>query len=487
MNKTFRYNKKKNEKERYSNTRKISQKSPHQNKKQKIQGNVLSEKEGWKVVEVYGTPFEMGYAHGYLLASELKEVYKMFVFTVKEELHIHFSQYLEKSNTLIKPVLISNYPDMYEELKGISEGARKKGVDVSIDFLISWNSYMSLYSIFEKGSIENKNMNGNSNGNSNENTNERSKKNQRCSAFIATGSATQKGDIVMAHNTHSTFIEGKFMNIVMYLKPDKGYPFMMQMSPGYISSISDWFICETGIIGCETTIAYTNYQPSFGNPAFCRIRHAMQYATSLDQYVEIMLDGNAGDYACSWQFGNVNTGEIMLLELGLEKYSLQRTTDGVYYGMNSTLDWSLRKTETTDHHLFDPEKPTGSRNIRLNYLLNKKYYGKINTENAKTILSDHYDMFLGKMQMNGRSICKHSEKDPHIKGTKVRPVGCIDGKVVNSKMAKKMEFLGRFGASCNRHFSKKEFLKKHPEYKNLEPFLRDFPSRKWTTISAMKK
>lgn len=443
---------------------KISQKT-RKNHTKKIQGKIISEKEGWKVLKIYGTPFEMGYAHGYLLAQDLKDVYETFLFVIKTDLKIPFSQYVEKSNSLIKPIVISRYPDIYEELRGISEGARSKGTHISVDFLISWNSYMSLYSIFKSESVENKNNDK-----------------QRCSAFIATGSATENGDIVMAHNTHSTFIEGKFMNIVIYLNPDKGIPFMMQTSPGFISSISDWFICESGIIGCETTIAYTNYKPSFGNPAFCRIREAMQYANSLDQYVEIMLDGNAGDYACSWQFGNVNTGEIMLLELGLEKYNVQRTTSGIYYGMNSAIDWNIRISETTDHDIFNPETPTGSRNIRLNYLLNEKYYGKINIKNAKTILSDHYDMSLGKSQRNGRSICKHSEDNTPTHRLKVTPVGCVDGKVVNSSMAKKMEFIGKFGASCNRRFSKKEFLKKHHEYKNMEKYLRDFPSRKWTRI-----
>jgi hypothetical protein len=473
-NKTRNFvSKKKIKKERIIKTRKISRTTEKkESTKKEVQGKIISEKEGWKVVEVRGTSFEMGYAHGNLLSKELREVYETFQFVIKEDLKIPFSQYLEKSNALIKPVIKSNYPEIYQELKGISEGAKDNGTNVSVDFLISWNSYMSLYSIFEKGSIENKNININS-GNKN---------NHRCSAFIATGSATQNGDIVMAHNTHSTFIEGRFMNIIMYLRPTTGTAFMMQMSPGFVSSISDWFICESGIIGCETTIAYTNYKPSFGNPAFCRIRQAMQYANSLDKYAEIMLDGNAGDYACSWQFGNVNTGEIMLLELGLEKYNIQRTMNGVYYGMNSAIDWSLRKIETDDHYIFDPKAPTGSRNIRLNYLLNDKYYGKINTENAKAILSDHYDMSLGKSQMNGRSICKHSEQDSSIAYMSVSPIGCVDGKVVNTIMAKKMEFLGRFGSSCNRHFSKKAFLKKHPEYKKLDYYLRDFPTRKWIHI-----
>jgi len=452
---------------------KISRRTKKNIRKGKVQGKIVSEKEGWTVLEIYGEPYEMGYAHGYLLANSLKEIRDTFPFIVKNDLKIPFSQYLEKSNVLIKPVVKSKYPDIYAELKGISEGAKRKGVNVSVDFLISWNSYMSLYSIFEKGSIENRNV-------SQENR-ENSVK-QRCSAFIATGSATENGDIVMAHNTHSSFIEGKFMNVIMYLKPSNGIHFMMQTCPGYISSISDWFICESGIIGCESTIAYIDYKPSFGNPAFCRIREVMQYANSLDDCIRIMLDGNAGDYACSWQFGDVNTGEIMLFEIGLEKYSVQRTTNGVYYGMNSAIDWSLRKTETTDSTLFDPKKSTGSRNLRLNYLLNQKYYGKINIQNAKRVLADHYDMFLGKRQMNGRSICNHGERDPPIENNRVIPNGCIDGKVVNSKMAKKMKFVGKFGSACNRVFRKNEFLKKHPEYEKLKEYLRDFPLYKWIHI-----
>jgi dsDNA-binding SOS-regulon protein len=445
-------------------TRKISQKTYHKNKKQTVQGKLISEKEGWKVIEVRGEPYEMGYAHGYILADELREILELLPFIVKEELKIPFSHYLAKSRLLITPIIKSKYPDIYQELKGISAGARDKKIHVSVDFLISWNAYMSLYSLFE-------------------NINKRERKaNQRCSAFIATGSATEKGDIVMAHNTHSTFTEGQFMNIIMYLKPNTGFPFVMQTSPGFISSISDWFVCESGIIGCETTIAYTNYIPSFGNPVFCRIRQAMQYANSLDEYVEIMLDGNSGDYACSWQFGNVNTGEIMLFEIGLEKYSIQRTMNGVYYGMNSAIDWALRKKETDNVEIFNSKTSTGSRNFRLNYLLNDKYYGKINTENAKTILADHYDMFLGKSQMNHRSICIHYEQDHPVDNEKVQPNGCIDGKVVNTIMAKKMEFIGKFGSSCNRIFNKNEFIKKHPEYKNFHPFMRDFPTRKWIRL-----
>ena len=486
--------------ERFTKKRKISL-----FQKKKINGRIVSKKEGWKTVEIYGEPFEMGYAHGYLLWDDLRQIKEMFPFMVYEDFKIPFSQYLEKSNVLINPILKSKYPDLYEEIRGIVEGAKNRGLIISTDFLISWNAYMSLYSIFEKNNKE------------------------RCSAFIATGNATKNGDIIMAHNTHAHFAEGRFFNIIMHLKPAKGFPFIMQISAGFIASITDWFISESGIIGSETTIANTNYKPSFGSPFFCRIREAMQYGNSLDDYVDIMLKDNAGDYACSWQFGNVNTGEIMLFELGLENYNVQRTKNGVYYGMNSAIDFRLRTLETDDNNMFDIMKSNGSRNFRLNELLtlsqnknphlfsgstkcnghsindvicfgnssdfiektpklgvcsskelNETYYGQISVDNAKIIISDHYDSYLGKKQMNGRSICKHQEED--TEGQVVKPIGATDGKVVNSAMAKKMEFLGRFGSSCGRSFHKDTFLKKYPEYEKWRPYLVDFPKTEWIRL-----
>ena len=38
----------------------------------RIHGKITGEKEGWKMVHVYGEPYERGYAHGYLLSKELK-------------------------------------------------------------------------------------------------------------------------------------------------------------------------------------------------------------------------------------------------------------------------------------------------------------------------------------------------------------------------------------------------------------------------------
>ena len=425
-----------------------------------VNGRINEKNNGWINITVYGDPYERGFASGYLLYKELKRVIKTLKFLVKNELNVSMNKYINICNEFIKPIVQQKYPEYYNELRGITAGANKRGLQISTELLIAWNSYLSVCSYISDLS------------------------NLKCSAFIATGSATEKGDMILAHNTHTNFADGQLHNIIMNVIPTTGHPFVMQTSAGYIASGTDWFICSTGIIGCETTIAYTNYDPKFGAPYFCRIREAMQYGTTLDDYEKIMTTDNAGDYAGSWLFGDINTNEIMLCEIGLKYKNIKRTKNGLYYGMNSALGEELRKNETTDIDHDNVSTSVGSRNHRLNELLNHQYKNKINIENSKKIIADHYDMRLLRKEMNGRSICNHSEKDFEKCGYEPYSLyGCTDGKIVNSEMASKMIFLGRFGSSCGRKFDIKKHVNKHPEFKHWEEVVEDFKSYDWAIMN----
>jgi len=428
-----------------------------------IRGTIIEEKEGWVVAHIFGEPYDRGFAHGYLLKNELKRVINTFPFIVKEQLDVSLQKFINKSNKIIKPKIKKYFPEFYNELRGICDGANYGDIDISLDFLIAWNSLLSLYDVF-------------------------SKKTERCSAFIACGNSTENGDIIMGHNTHSDFATGQLLNIVLYVTPTNGNSFVMQTSPGFIASSSDWFICSSGIIGCETTIGDTNYKPKFGTPYFCRIRQAMQYGKSLDDYVKIMMDKNAGDYACSWLLGDIKQNEIMLFELGLKEKHIQTTKNGVFYGMNSAIGENVRKNETNDKDYDNLFTSSGSRNARLNELLNEKYNGSINLDNSKKILSDHYDMFLKKNILNSRGICKHLELEPEPdkKSTKpFYPFGCTDTKIVNSEMASKLSFLGKMGCGCGEPFNVKKYIKEHPEYEHWANILVDRPNRKWLKIEIL--
>ena len=88
--------------------------------------------------------------------------------------------------------------------------------------------------------------------------------------------------------------------------------------PGVIASDDDFGINGDGLMITETTITqFEGWDPE-GTPEFVRARKAMQYASSIDDYVRIMLEGNNGGYANDWLLGDRKTGEIAQFELGLK-------------------------------------------------------------------------------------------------------------------------------------------------------------------------
>jgi len=111
--------------------------------------------DGWKIIKIYGKPFERGFAHGYLLFRELLRVKTVFSFLLENEMNISYEDYMRVSNKIIKPIIKSKFPELYQELKGISHGANKAGANISTNFIIAWNSYMSIYSHFTPFLISN--------------------------------------------------------------------------------------------------------------------------------------------------------------------------------------------------------------------------------------------------------------------------------------------------------------------------------------------
>lgn len=463
------------------------------------------EKDGWIHLEVGGTPYEIGFAHGTLLRRYFPQVLKVLPFNVAQELNIPYADYLRDCKKIFSPILDEEeWAFIKEELRGIVAGASTPGI--TYDFLVAWNSYLSMCTYYEK------NHNADA-SHPQKDASHPQKDHGRCCAFIATGTATKTGEIVMAHNTHSDFATGFVLNVIMKVYPkdnpkdnskldesNKPNSFVMQTAPGLICSSSDWFLCENGIIGCETTISNLNYAPEFTKtsvPYYLRIRKAMQYGKTLDDYVEIMSKRSAGDYACTWFLGDVNTGEIMMLEDGGKRIGVERTMNGAFHGCNDAMTQEVSMLRTARDDKFNPNSTTGARNLRMEYLLFDKYRGELDKNNAKKILADHYDVSRSKYRMGKMNICKHTElewqetnkmhkqnkkegsKGNHgfpFKGTLVSLRGATDGKVIDSAMAKKMQFEGRMGSSCGRVFRRSDYgLPADVPIPNM-------PKHKWTKI-----
>lgn len=190
--------------------------------------------------------------------------------------------------------------------------------------------------------------------------------------------------------------------------PKKGNAFLMQAYPGTIYSGTDWYINEKGLIVTGTTITGAcEFNPK-GKPYFLRIRKAVQYASSVDGFVETMVKDNNGGYAGDWLIGDSKTNEIACLELGAKSYDLARTKDGFFVGSNVALTDKVRAETKLDYE--DRTSSYLARRERWLQLMEANK-GKINAELAMKFLADHYDASAQREEPNRNTLCGHIELD----------------------------------------------------------------------------
>jgi len=460
----------------------------------KIKNGLSYKKNGWTYISVSGKPKERGFAYGYFAAEEFKEIQKMLHFYIFETFGYTWDYFIEKINDDFKEMTRVLYHDLYLEMDGIAEGCNAAGCKTTLDEIIAWNFYYSLPYWFSFVSDSPGGKEGGGKGKSSETFISLPFKNRamdRCSAFMAVGDWTKDGKIVCAHNSFTDFIDGQFSNIILDIKPDKGHRMIMQTSPCWIWSGTDFFVTSKGIIGTETTIGgFIPYEKRY--PIGYRIRKAMQYGNTMDEYCEILLHENSGDYANSWLFGDTNKNEILRIELGLKYHNIERTKNGFFIGFNAPYDERIRNLEVNNSGFYDIRRHQGARLVRLGDLMDE-HKGKINIDVAKKIIGDHYDVYLKKDNNPcSRTVCSHYELDAReymsqeSRPKPYAPRGAVDGIVCDTTLAKKMAFIGKFGSSCDIGFNKDEFCKKHRQYEKFCPYLKDRPSEPWTEFASNK-
>ncbi len=423
------------------------------------------DKNGWIFLHIEGEPFERGFQRGYLTANEIDELLKTMAYILKFETAKDLDFFVEAAAKLFKGKVSKEY---IEEMKGMVAGMEKAGKTMTFEEMLFLNGFIDICWYWwpkEKKSME-----------------------PGCSAFIATGEATADGKIVMAHNTWSDYADAQFCNIIVDIAPDKGHRILMQSWGPLIYSGTDFFITSAGLVGTETTIGGFSGFDRKGTPVFERARKAMQYANNIDEWTDIMIKNNSGAYANSWLLGDIKTNEIARLELGLKHHSLEKKTTGYISGSNVTDNIEILREETNAPY-DDIRNGRVARRERWKQLM-KEHYGKIDTEIAKRMLADHYDMYLEKENPCSRTICGHAELDdgsiPGGWGAYLSG-GAVDGKVVDSDMAKNWRFWAKWGSSCDIGFDAKQFLEKHTQYDWLQGYLKDFRSDPWTIFPVDEK
>jgi hypothetical protein len=429
------------------------------------------EKAGWIYLHIEGAPRVRGFQYGFLAAEEIRESLRVRKVVWTYQTGADWEWLVKKSAKMFTPKVDR---ENREEIDGIVEGLAAVGVRTTRDEMVAYNGYFDLIGYWwpkEKKRI---------------NADPVKPPLQSCSSFIAAGSMTADGGVVLGHNTMLGYPEAD-ANIILDILPEHGHRILMQAIPGWIHSGTDFFITDAGLVGSETTIGGFNSFDAKAVPEFVRMRRATQDASSIEEWCAIVKKGNNGGYANAWLLGDVNTGEIARLELGLKYVAFEKKRDGFFIGSNVAEDLKILRFET-DTAETDVRNSSVARRVRWKQLM-KEFSGTVTIETAKSFEADHFDPYLGREFAGGRSLCSHADQDPQSsgKGTPFSPSGTFDAKVVDTAMAKRMSFAARWGSACGAAFDAVRFLSEHPQFDWMSGLLKSRPSEPWVEFRAGEK
>ena len=436
---------------------------------------------GWTYVHLEGSPAEIGYQHGYLLAPEIEDAFRAVKLQDKHNAQRDWNFFRATARDVLWPHIDAEYQ---HELQGIADGLKEGGVALDVWDVVALNAFEEVPDYYVPWLEQQQKRAGleapehpplHAPGN--------------CSAFVASGSWTKDHRPVIAHNNWTSVLHGARWRIIFDIVPRKGYRMIMDGFPGVIVSDDDFTINAAGLAVTETTIArFHGFDPN-GIPEFVRARKATQYAKSIDEYVTIMNQGNNGGYANDWLLADFNIGEVARFEQGLKHTRLWRTKDGYFVGSNFPSDQELIRDET-DFDVNDKSSSMNARHARWDQLM-AQFKGKIDIALAEKFESDHYDSYQKKEDASERTLCGHVERssrgakdwdwDPYYPG------GTVQAKAADATMAKKMSLAARAGHACGGDFKAADFLAQHPEYAWQKPALTDMIAGPWTEFTVGEK
>src|SRR3984957_10434739 len=142
---------------------------------------------GWTYVHLEGTPEQVGFQHGYLLAREIEDNVHVYTVTAPNADKRPWSFFRDAGRDVLWPHLDAEYQ---AELKGIVEGLQAQGSTLDLWDIVALNGDLEI-SDYYLPTLNKREGRPNP---------EAAVAPGKCSAFIATGSATKDGKIVVGHS-----------------------------------------------------------------------------------------------------------------------------------------------------------------------------------------------------------------------------------------------------------------------------------------------
>lgn len=442
--------------------KKYSQKNNNDMKSKELLKNAsFIVQNGVRILTVQGTPYQMGYQHGYLLADR---IYRMINETLLATIAYIAKQTGNDNDTaehmfwegrkIAEPFLPEEFR---EEMQGITDGVNAAGVAVSLEQIMLWNTNYDQWCIYCHPNYR---------------THNGIKKNIHhntmftpvgggCSSFCAWDEhAGGDGKLIFGKNEDNFNMPAQLENRIMIVaSPQNGYGHIFMSYPGMIGL--DGGFNEAGL-EVMTQLNSMQYETMAGCGIAIFTRLLLTHASTLDESIDI-FNNTPRCAGIAYHVADANAKEAVVVETSSKYVALRYPENDSkvlwqsnnsncypgwmgYSGYNMVKDQAL-VNELTDiatidnwqESLRDPKNlfvQAPSRFLRYRELL-EQYYGNITIENAISILSDRFDPYTQQTRSkytpstSNNILCTICALYPDITYYADKPVGEFKAHVAN--------------------------------------------------------
>lgn len=327
-------------------------------------------KDGLRIVNLEGSPYEIGLQHGKLLKDDIRRIYKIYLKDLVYDTWIKEYAILGKGGKLaysnprkamakFAKNLEKDIPEEYiQEMKGIADGAEIPYIEV-----LNMNSHIDYFAIL-------------------------------CSTIIATGPASKDGKLVEARNLD--WAQGGLRDLdkfstVFVVKPENGHSFVSVFYPGLVGALTS---VNDAKVTSELNFSMAKKNDRNGTPALLLMRKVVQYGGTLDEAEKILRDApRLAGYNITIADGKTNDARLIEITAGV--VDTLSPFEGKMVSTNHFITDKLagQNIETSNFS----SSPSGDRFNRLTELLAQNH-GKIDMELAQEMIHDDVVKVSGTVQ-----------------------------------------------------------------------------------------
>lgn len=454
-----------------------------------LEGSKVKAQGGWIVAYLTGTPYEIGFQNGYYTAQSADYWILVNQGDVGSESRLIAARIAQD---YVWPLIPKEYQ---EELRGIADGMKAAGYaqDTLWDVVAAndWADQSVYAKLLPTGMVQ-------ATTPLHDTVLAEASDPTRCSAFVATGDWTTDGRPVIGHETWAGKDSSFMWNVMLYIHEPRtrGYSLVINTGGGQIWSGEDFYENSAGFGLVETSLSDRASDPT-KVPCFVRARQAAQYSRTVNDAVEIFLSSSNGGYPNEWLMCD-KTGEIATLQLGCAAYDLSTTRNGFYgscnytWGPNILSEAKARVPTPNGTGVPVPPASPSPRWIRWGQL-GEQYKGQIDAAVGKAMLSDTFDVTLGKDWPDRNTICGEPENTTTTKYGGSSTGGAYDGKVATENMMLHgLRLWARWGRPNGDPFDAALFMQNNPTWADdagplsvfgLETFAAQTPNP-WTLLKV---